>query len=120
MGKDQAEFRNYDDGDRLALVRDHYRLMRQKQSLAFVEKMEKFYGKFDHGEMSIWEAFQALEDYVDSSDPDSSLPNLEHMLQTAEGIRAAGHPDWFQLIGLIHDVRTFCWINWIDYPSINT
>ena len=24
--------------------------------------------------------------------------------QTAEGIRAAGYPDWFQLIGLIHDI----------------
>lgn len=27
-----------------------------------------------------------------------------HMLQTAEGIRRAGHPDWFQLVGLIHDM----------------
>jgi hypothetical protein len=24
-------------------------------------------------------------------------PNLEHMLQTAESIRAAGHPEWFQV-----------------------
>jgi len=41
---------------------------------------------------------------VDSSDPDSDMPNMEHMLQTAEGIRAAGHPDWFQLVGLLHDL----------------
>lgn len=27
-----------------------------------------------------------------------------HMLQTAEGIRKKGHPDWFQLVGLIHDM----------------
>lgn len=27
-----------------------------------------------------------------------------HMLQTAEGIRRAGHPDWMQLVGLIHDM----------------
>jgi inositol oxygenase len=33
-----------------------------------------------------------------------SLPNLIHMLQTAEGIRKAGHPDWMQLVGLIHDM----------------
>jgi inositol oxygenase len=26
------------------------------------------------------------------------------MLQTAESIRAAGHPDWLQLVGLIHDM----------------
>jgi inositol oxygenase len=41
---------------------------------------------------------------VDSSDPDMDLPNLLHMLQTAEGIRRAGHPDWFQLVGLLHDM----------------
>jgi len=54
--------------------------------------------------MSIYEAFSALQDYVDSSDPDVELPNMIHMLQTAEGIRKAGKPDWFQLVGLIHDM----------------
>ena len=54
--------------------------------------------------MTIWEAFEALKGYVDSSDPDSELPNLEHMLQTAEAIREAGHPDWMILCGLIHDM----------------
>jgi hypothetical protein len=29
---------------------------------------------------------------------------MVHMLQTAEGIRKAGHPDWFQLVGLLHDM----------------
>jgi len=28
--------------------------------------------------------FEALKGYVDSSDPDISLPNKEHMMQTAE------------------------------------
>ena len=31
-------------------------------------------------------------------------PNLLHLLQTAEGIRKAGHPDWLQLVGLLHDM----------------
>ncbi len=31
-------------------------------------------------------------------------PNLLHLLQTAEGIRKANHPDWFQIVGLIHDM----------------
>ena len=35
---------------------------------------------------------------------DSAFPNIEHSFQTAEGIRAAGYPDWMQLIGLVHDV----------------
>ncbi|RYH31805.1 hypothetical protein EON65_01960 [archaeon] len=32
------------------------------------------------------------------------MPNLIHMLQTAEAIRKAGLPDWFQLVGLLHDM----------------
>jgi len=54
--------------------------------------------------MTINDAFAKLKNYVDASDPDMSLPNIIHMLQTAEGIRQAGHPDWFQLVGLIHDM----------------
>jgi inositol oxygenase len=54
--------------------------------------------------MAIEEAFEELEEYVDASDPDLDLPNLLHLLQTAEGLRRAGHPDWLQLTGLLHDV----------------
>ena len=54
--------------------------------------------------MTMWEAFDALGDLVDQSDPDTSLPNDRHAFQTAEGIRAAGKPPWMQLVGLIHDL----------------
>ena len=80
--------------------------MRTHQTLVFSQKMTKKYS-FENGprcRMSIQEAFHVLETYVDSSDPDVSLPNLIHMLQTAEGIRKAGHPEWFQVVGLIHDM----------------
>uniref|UniRef100_M4C6P0 Inositol oxygenase n=1 Tax=Hyaloperonospora arabidopsidis (strain Emoy2) TaxID=559515 RepID=M4C6P0_HYAAE len=104
IGKAEEEFRNYEDSDRHAIVSRHYALMRQHQTVAFQEQMLAKYGSFSHAQMTIREAFAALEGYVDSSDPDSELPNLEHMLQTAEGIRAAGHPEWFQLVGLVHDM----------------
>ena len=42
--------------------------------------------------------------FVDVSDPDIELPNLVHLYQTAEGIRAKGLPDWLQLAGFIHDL----------------
>ncbi|CCI42687.1 unnamed protein product [Albugo candida] len=103
-GKSEDEFRNYEDSCRQATVKRHYKLMRQHQTMDFYRFMEAQYGRFRNAKMTVWEAFEALEGYVDSSDPDSSLPNLEHMLQTAEGIRAAGHPDWFQLVGLLHDM----------------
>ncbi len=46
-----------------------------------------------------------LNDLVDESDPDASLPNIVHAFQTAERIRKV-HPDkdWFALVGLIHDL----------------
>jgi len=66
--------------------------------------------------MTIEEAFAELENYVDASDPDLDLPNLLHLLQTAEGIRRAGHPDWLQLTGLLHDMGKimFLWGNGDD------
>jgi inositol oxygenase len=35
---------------------------------------------------------------------DPAKPNLLHLLQTAEGIRRSNHPDWLQLVGLLHDM----------------
>ena len=54
--------------------------------------------------IKIWDALNALNDYIDVSDPDINLPNIYHLFQTAEAIRKDGHPDWFQLVGLIHDL----------------
>ena len=41
------------------------------------------YLKFDHGEMTIWEAFEHLSTFVDASDPDTEVwlqPRLAHYL----------------------------------------
>merc|ERR1719401_2203450 len=103
-GKAVQEFRNYKDSDRHSIVELHYREMRKNQTVEYVERMYDKYHKFDHAKMTISEAFVALEGYVDSSDPDTELPNLIHMLQTAEAIRAKGYPDWMQLTGLLHDM----------------
>jgi len=102
--KDEEEFRNYENSDRQSVVERHYRTMRQNQTVEFVQRMQKKYMPFTNAKLTIWEAFQELKTYVDSSDPDTELPNLEHMLQTAEAIREQGHPDWFQLVGLLHDM----------------
>ena len=54
--------------------------------------------------MSVWEALDYLNTLVDDSDPDIELDQLQHLLQTAEAIRQDGHPDWFVLTGLLHDL----------------
>mmetsp|Transcript_18814 Transcript_18814/g.33958 ORF Transcript_18814/g.33958 Transcript_18814/m.33958 type:complete len:254 (-) Transcript_18814:82-843(-) len=81
--------------------------MRLNHTVEFYERMEVKYD-FSKGqcrrEMTLTEAFAELEDYVDVSDPDLDLPNLVHLLQTAEAIRKDGHPDWMQLVGLLHDI----------------
>lgn len=105
--KMDEEFRVYDSEGTPQRVIDHYRDMRSNQTVEFYKKMERKYD-FSHGNfrrlMTIEEAFQELENYVDASDPDLDLPNLLHLLQTAEGIRREGHPDWMQLTGLLHDM----------------
>lgn len=47
---------------------------------------------------------QALDNIIDDSDPDLSLPQSIHAFQTAEKLRKNGHPRWLILTGLIHDL----------------
>ena len=54
--------------------------------------------------MTVWEAMEYLNTLVDDSDPDIDLSQIEHLLQTAEAIRADSQPRWFILTGLIHDL----------------
>ncbi len=99
----QHEFRNYDAPQR-DTVRDFYQLNHRYQTLEFVlDKKRKFLpptGK----QMGIWEAMETLNQLVDDSDPDTDATQIEHLLQTAESIRTDGHPRWFILAGLIHDL----------------
>jgi len=46
-----------------------------------------------------------FDSIVDESDPDISLPQIVHALQTAEGLRYA-YPEfeWMPLVGLLHDL----------------
>jgi len=54
--------------------------------------------------MTVWDAFEFLNQLVDDSDPDTDLDQLQHLLQTSEAIRKDGHPDWMVLTGLMHDM----------------
>jgi inositol oxygenase len=101
--KDKQEYRNYDDPAR-DTVREFYKLNHQFQTFDFVMQKRKEYLAFDKKEMTIWEAFDFLNQLVDDSDPDTDLSQLQHLLQTSEAIRADGHPDWMVLTGLMHDM----------------
>jgi inositol oxygenase len=119
ISKPKEDFRNYESSINHSIVKNHYKDMRTNQTISFVKQMHEKYS-FDpskiRAKMTIREAFKSLESYVDSSDPDVSLPNMIHMFQTAEGIRKACYPDWFQLVGLIHDMGKIMFL-WGDEKS---
>lgn len=98
-----ASFRNYEAEARPS-VKEFYRLNHQHQTLAFNRQKRAQYLSLDRRSMSIWEAMQFLNELVDDSDPDIDLPQIEHLLQTAEAIRADDRPGWFILAGLVHDL----------------
>ncbi len=85
-------------------VKEFYRLNHTYQTRDFVlQKKREFLGK-KRRTMGIWEAMEYLNTLVDDSDPDTDLSQIEHLLQTAEAIRKDGHPRWFVLTGLVHDL----------------
>ncbi len=101
--KKKEQFRNY-EADARPSVREFYRLNHRYQTYDFVEEKKKDFLSFSRKQMGIWEAMEFLNSLVDDSDPDTDLSQLEHLLQTAEQIRQDGHPRWFILTGLIHDL----------------
>jgi inositol oxygenase len=101
--KNAGSYRNYAAETR-SCVKELYRLNHASQTLDFVLRKKAEYGKFDKAEMGIWEAMEYLNALVDDSDPDIDLSQVDHALQTAEAIRQDGHPRWFILTGLIHDL----------------
>ncbi len=103
IAKEKSEFRNYEQGDITAAVKEHYRKMRSRQTYEYVQRMKKKYLTFNRP-MDLWEMMEKLNVLVDVSDPDLNLPNIIHLLQTSEGMRREGRPDWMQLCGLIHDL----------------
>ncbi|GME29093.1 Inositol oxygenase [Neofusicoccum parvum] len=100
--KDKTQFRQYEEAcDR---VKNFYREQHEKQTVAYNLKARNDFKSKTRAEMTVWEAIEKLNTLIDESDPDTSLSQIEHLLQTAEAIRRDGKPRWMQLTGLIHDL----------------
>ncbi|KAL6075003.1 inositol oxygenase [Balamuthia mandrillaris] len=108
LTKEVHQFRNYGVNKYEERVRNNYRQNHVNQTYAFASEMKKKYSQLNTGiEMSIWEAAELLNDIVDDSDPDLGLPQIVHLLQTAEALRAqfpGEEYDWLHLTGFIHDL----------------
>jgi inositol oxygenase len=100
--KTRDQFRDYRAEVRPE-VKEFYRLNHKHQTVDFVRAKRAEYLKLDKRRMGLWDGLEFLNTLVDDSDPDTRLPQIEHLLQTAEAIRRDGQPRWFILTGLIHD-----------------
>ncbi|KAL5498911.1 hypothetical protein ACEPAH_1429 [Sanghuangporus vaninii] len=100
--KDKNTFRQYESAcDR---VKAFYKEQHEKQTVAFNLKAREDFKKTKRARMGVWQAIELLNTLVDESDPDTSLSQIEHLLQTAEAIRRDGKPEWMQVTGLVHDL----------------
>ncbi|WP_411023058.1 inositol oxygenase family protein, partial [Salmonella sp. s51228] len=87
-------------------MRQTYLKMHSQQTVKFGKEMREKWLRLDKAKMTIMEALDKLNDFVDDSDPDiEESPNSHHAYQTAEMLRAK-YPDldWLHLIGLVHDM----------------
>jgi inositol oxygenase len=102
-GRDTEAYRDYESTTKDS-VREFYRLQHINQTYDFVLEKKAEYLKFDRAEMTVWEAFDFLNQLIDDSDPDTDLDQLQHLLQASEAIPSDNRPDWMVLTGLFHDL----------------
>jgi inositol oxygenase len=101
--KKKEQFRNY-EAEARPTVREFYRQNHLHQTHEFAQAKRKEFLGLNRRKMGIWEAMEYLNTLVDDSDPDTDLSQLQHLLQTSEHIRADGHPRWFIVAGMVHDL----------------
>ncbi|CAN0096263.1 unnamed protein product, partial [Discosporangium mesarthrocarpum] len=86
-------------------LKAHHQRMRATQSVAFVLRTrEKYLSTFGQGrgQFSIREALSRLHQHKDPLVEGMTVSLAELMVLTAEDIREEGHPDWMQVVGLVH------------------
>lgn len=114
--KDKSTFRQYETAcDR---VKNFYAEQHAKQTVAYnLAARNRFHSASRvRPELTIWQAMEKLNTLVDESDPDTSLSQIEHLLQSAEAIRRDGKPRWMQITGLIHDLGKLM----LFFPELET
>lgn len=101
--KDKTQFRQYEEAcDR---VKGFYREQHTQQTVAYNLWARHHHLRARRREpLTVWQAMEKLNTLIDESDPDTSLSQIQHLLQSAEAIRRDGKPRWMQLTGLIHDL----------------
>lgn len=88
-------------------VRSHYLVNHTKQTYEFVNSIVKQHSLESTDptiEMTMWDVLHLLDTIIDQSDPDTTLPQINHLLQSAEACHAAyPEKEWLAITALIHD-----------------
>ncbi len=101
-GKDLTKFRQYEEASQK--VKNFYAEQHDKQTYEYNKRIRKEFENKVNAEMGIWEAMEMLNTFIDDSDPDTELSQIQHLLQSADAMRRDGKPGWMQVTGLIHDL----------------
>ena len=107
LSDNKTSYRNYDKPqveETFDRVREFYRQNHTHQTFDFVKAKKAEFLAFKRQKMTPWAALDFLNTLVDDSDPDIALPQIDHLIQTAEAMRADGQPDWMVLTGFVHDL----------------
>jgi len=99
----RKDYRNYTAPPRDG-IREFYQQNHHFQTYDLVQQKRREFLGLHRRKMSVLESLNFLNTLIDGSDPDIELDQLQHLLQTAEAIRADGHEEWFVLTGLLHDL----------------
>ncbi|KAI9305426.1 inositol oxygenase [Cunninghamella echinulata] len=105
--KTLESFRDYEKADdEQPKISQFYHENHVKQTLDHALTLKKKYcSEYSRTRyMGIWEVMEILDNFVDESDPDTSLSQIMHSLQSAEAARKDNQPRWMILTALIHDL----------------
>ncbi|KAH7308850.1 putative inositol oxygenase [Rhexocercosporidium sp. MPI-PUGE-AT-0058] len=102
LEKDKTQFRNYLESNER--VYGLYKTQHEKQTVAYNIAVREKFRTTTRAEMSVWDAMEKLNTFIDESDPDTDLSQIEHLIQSAEAMRRDGKPRWMQVTGLVHDL----------------
>eukprot|EP00521_Asterionellopsis_glacialis_P006075 CAMPEP_0195281326 /NCGR_PEP_ID=MMETSP0707-20130614/683_1 /TAXON_ID=33640 /ORGANISM="Asterionellopsis glacialis, Strain CCMP134" /LENGTH=720 /DNA_ID=CAMNT_0040340201 /DNA_START=51 /DNA_END=2210 /DNA_ORIENTATION=- len=104
--------------------RQHYQTSWSRQTVEFVTAMRTRYLKFNIKEMGLHEALNLAKTIPGNpfhlnNDGMRTSPSLRSLcFQTAESARQDGHPDWVQLVALLHGLGRV--LNCIDTAASST
>ena len=99
---------------KLEIIHNTYKSQRENINYDYNKYLKEKYLKFN-AKTNFWTLFASLDNITDLSDPDTSLPNSIHALQTAEAIRRTKlYPEWMELCGLIHDMGKILYLSGND------